>query len=176
VSRALAVGAIVLALVVAAVAIAYGPGRADSAPAGTDREARLAHQLGKERARWAAERAHLRRRLAMRLRASTVRAAAELAHVVYGVPVRGLLALGWCESRHSPAAYNATALGGSHASGWTQILFPSTWSTTPYRHLSPFDPATSALAAGFIWRRNDGRRRPGFGEWRDVCTLAGDRA
>jgi hypothetical protein len=159
-----------LAVPVAALALIAAAPSDQAAP--QDPTAALREQLHKERQAWKVERRHLVRRARVRLSASSVQQAFALANVVYGVPVRGLSALAWCESNHTPSARNRTPLGGSHASGLTQILYPSTWRTTPYGHLSPFDPATSALAAGYIWRRAGGS----FKEWADICATRGDRA
>lgn len=159
-----------IAAPVAAIAMIAAAPSDQSAPA--DPAVALRAQLHRERSAWKVERRHLVRRARLQFSASSVQTSFALANVVYGVPVRGLSALSWCESRHTPGARNRIALGGSHASGLTQILYPSTWGTTPYAHLSPFDPATSALAAGYIWRRAGGS----FREWADVCARQGDGA
>jgi hypothetical protein len=36
-----------------------------------------------------------------------------------------------CESGLNPSAYNPISIGGSHAEGVFQILYPSTWAGTP---------------------------------------------
>lgn len=141
---------------------------------------KLREQLAKERAAWHAE----RRKLVVLAYAKkpTEKLALQLAHATYGVPINGLKALATCESNRTADAQNKTALSGSQASGYTQILYnprgikSSTWHETPYAKLSPFDLTTNAMAAGYIWRRNDGKSSPGFGEWRDRCTKIADRA
>jgi ABC-type Fe3+ transport system permease subunit len=148
--------------VLATAALLAGASSAIGAPSVADQ---LRAQLRRERIDHAHELARLRA-----VKAPTVASALALAHVVYGVPVAGLSRLAWCESRHDPGARNPTPLGGSHATGLAQILYPSTWSTTPYAALSPFDAAASALAAGYIWRRAGGS----FVEWADVCAVRGD--
>lgn len=138
----------------------------------------LRKQLVHERAKWHAE----KRRLVVRANAKqpTIEMALELANATYGVPINGLRALGRCESNETPSAQNKTALSGSRASGYSQILYnprgiaSSTWHTTPYARLSPFDITANVLAAGYIWFRNDNKSRPGFGEWRDRCTRIAD--
>lgn len=157
-----------LAVLAGAGAVAFG----GQAPGADD----LRAQLARERAQWKAQRAVLSRRA--RAKAPSYRTAMELAHVVYGVPVRGLSALTWCESRHTPGARNPTALSGSNATGAAQILYhpsgrrSSTWHSTSFAHLSPYDLTTNLLAAGEIWRRAGGS----FREWADVCARQGDRA
>ena len=59
-----------------------------------------------------------------------------------------------CESGYNPAAVNSEAIGGSHAEGLFQILYPSTWSTTSSRGASPFDPSANAHAAHEIFQRD----------------------
>lgn len=139
-------------------------------------------QLARERRADRIEDARFRRALRAERRREasgpTYRTAMQLASVVYGVPVRGLSALTWCESRHTPSARNPTALSGSNATGAAQILYhpsgrrSSTWHSTPFRHLNPYDVTTNLLAAGYIWRRAGGS----FTEWADVCSGIGDRA
>ena len=117
--------------------------------------------------------------------------AARHAERVYGVPVSGMMALGGCESgyRYEEGVQNTTPIGGSNASGWTQILWrpdasrsnpkDSTWDTTPYAKYGPFNYRISALATGFIWDRADGKlgnRRGDFHEWADYCATKGDYA
>jgi hypothetical protein len=66
-----------------------------------------------------------------------------------------------CESGLNPNAYNATSIGGSHAAGIFQILYPSTWAGTPQGQagLSPYDAMANIKAAysifvrdGYSWR------------------------
>lgn len=140
----------------------------------------LREQLAEERQKWHAE----RKKLLIKANAKkpTETLALNLAHAIYGVPVNGLKALGNCESGRDPGAQNKDALGGSLATGYAQIAFnprgikSSTWHTTPFARLSPFDLTTNILAAGFIWKRNDYKGYPGFGEWRDYCVGRAARA
>jgi Transglycosylase SLT domain len=64
-----------------------------------------------------------------------------------------------CESGLNPNATNGFSIGGSHAAGLFQILYPSTWYTTSQAGLSPYDAAANTRAAhdifvrdGYSWR------------------------
>jgi hypothetical protein len=108
---------------------------------GRTRQLQAAHSRAKD----------LRRTLFAR---SSVREAIELAGATYGNT--GLLwSLARCESHLWPYAHNP-----SGASGLLQFL-PSTFASTPYRHLSIWSPYANAMAGG--WMIAHGRR----GEW--VC-------
>ncbi len=61
-----------------------------------------------------------------------------------------------CESGWNPYARNP-----SGASGLFQILYPSTWNTTPYRRRDPFSAKWNSLAAAYMVRQRRTR------EW--VC-------
>lgn len=64
-----------------------------------------------------------------------------------------------CESGLNPNAYNPQPVLGSHAMGVFQILYPSTWNTTPQSASSPYNARANISAAhaifardGFSWR------------------------
>jgi len=64
-----------------------------------------------------------------------------------------------CESSLNPNATNSLPIGGSHAAGLFQVLYPSTWYTTSQAASSPYDPMANILAAhdifvrdGYSWR------------------------
>lgn len=59
-----------------------------------------------------------------------------------------------CESGDNPSAYNPISVDGSHAEGLFQILYPSTWSTTPQAGLSPYNAQANILAAHSIFVRD----------------------
>jgi Transglycosylase SLT domain len=74
---------------------------------------------------------------------------------VFGPYAPSALNIARCESGLNPGAYNAA----SHASGIFQILYPSTWSSTPYSGYSPFNAWANINAAhtifvrdGYSWR------------------------
>ena len=63
------------------------------------------------------------------------------------------------ESGLNPGAYNPTSIGGSHAAGVFQILYPSTWAGTPEAGSSPYNAWANIEAAhaifvrdGYSWR------------------------
>ena len=89
------------------------------------------------------------------LHRTDVSEAIDLAATVYGHGDE-LWQLARCESGFDPRARNL-----SSASGLFQILYPSTWRTTPFAKFSPFSPYANALGAG--WMLAQGRRS----EW--VC-------
>lgn len=82
--------------------------------------------------------------------------ALRVASTTYRVSYWTLRSKAWCESRYNPRARNRS----SGAAGLLQFL-RSTWATTPYRRLNPYDPYANALAAA--WMHAHGRG----GEW--VC-------
>lgn len=64
-----------------------------------------------------------------------------------------------CESGLNPRAVNNFWIGGSHAVGLFQILYPSTWYTTSQANQSPYDAVANTRAAhdifvrdGYSWR------------------------
>jgi hypothetical protein len=63
------------------------------------------------------------------------------------------------ESSFNPNAYNSISVGGSHAEGLFQILYPSTWNTTSQAKQNPYNSLANIKAAyeifvrdGFSWR------------------------
>ncbi len=78
---------------------------------------------------------------------------------VFGADAPTAVQIATCESGLNPNAYNPTSIGGSHAAGLFQILYPSTWYTTPEAGLSPYDAMANIQAAhsifvrdGYSWR------------------------
>lgn len=78
---------------------------------------------------------------------------------VFGADAPTAVRIATCESGLNPNAYNPTSIGGSHAAGLFQILYPSTWYTTPEAGLSPYDAMANIQAAhsifvrdGYSWR------------------------
>lgn len=80
---------------------------------------------------------------------------------VFGSYASGALNVARCESGLNPDAYNPTSIGGSHAEGVFQILYPSTWNTTPEAGSSPYNAMANIQAAHAIFVR-DGYN---FHEW-----------
>jgi hypothetical protein len=73
---------------------------------------------------------------------------------VFGAYAPGAINIARCESDFDPNARNVIAIGGSHASGVFQILYPSTWNTTSYASYSPYDADANIHAAYEIFRRD----------------------
>lgn len=78
---------------------------------------------------------------------------------VFGSYAAGALQVARCESGLNPNAYNPTSIGGSHAEGVFQILYPSTWMGTSEAGSSPYNARANILAAheifvrdGYSWR------------------------
>jgi hypothetical protein len=78
---------------------------------------------------------------------------------VFGPYAGSAMRVAQCESSFNPGATNPQAIGNSHAAGVFQILYPSTWYTTPYANGSPYDAWTNINAAhsifvrdGYSWR------------------------
>lgn len=78
---------------------------------------------------------------------------------VFGSYAAGALNVARCESGFNPLAYNPISIGGSHAEGVFQILYPSTWSGTSEASSSPYSAMANILAAhqifvrdGYSWR------------------------
>jgi hypothetical protein len=78
---------------------------------------------------------------------------------VFGPYAGQALSVARCESGYNPGAYNGISVGGSHAEGVFQILYPSTWDGTSYSGYSPYDAWANIHAAyqifsrdGFSWR------------------------
>ncbi|HEY7020398.1 MAG TPA: hypothetical protein VH349_04720 [Ktedonobacterales bacterium] len=73
---------------------------------------------------------------------------------VFGSYAPGAINVARCESGFDPNARNTIAIGGSHASGVFQILYPSTWNGTSYASYSPYDADANIHAAYEIFRRD----------------------
>jgi hypothetical protein len=73
---------------------------------------------------------------------------------VFGSYAPGAINVARCESGFNPNAVNPTPVGGSHASGVFQILYPSTWDTTSQAANSPFDAQANTEAAFEIFKRD----------------------
>ncbi|MBE3558438.1 MAG: hypothetical protein IMW89_04340 [Ktedonobacteraceae bacterium] len=82
-------------------------------------------------------------------------------HQVFGPYGDQAVRIAMCESSLNPGATNSISIGGSHAAGLFQILYPSTWYTTSVGRagLSPYDAAANIRAAheifvrdGYSWR------------------------
>jgi hypothetical protein len=73
---------------------------------------------------------------------------------VFGADAPAALRIAMCESSLNPNAVNSTAIGGSHAEGLFQILYPSTWNTTSQAGNSPFDAMANTIAAHEIFIRD----------------------
>ena len=78
---------------------------------------------------------------------------------VFGSYAPGALNVARCESGFNPQAYNPISIGGSHAEGIFQILYPSTWRGTSEASSSPYSAMANILAAhqifvrdGYSWR------------------------
>ncbi len=78
---------------------------------------------------------------------------------VFGSYATGALHVARCESGFNPLAYNPISIGGSHAEGVFQILYPSTWRGTSEASSSPYSAMANILAAhqifvrdGYSWR------------------------
>lgn len=78
---------------------------------------------------------------------------------VFGQYASGAINVARCESGFDPNAWNPYAIGGSHAAGVFQILYPSTWSTTSWGGYSPYSYDANIHAAyqifsrdGYSWR------------------------
>jgi hypothetical protein len=78
---------------------------------------------------------------------------------VFGAYAAGALNVARCESGFNPQAYNPVSIGGSHAEGVFQILYPSTWDGTSEAASSPYSAMANILAAhqifvrdGYSWR------------------------
>ena len=78
---------------------------------------------------------------------------------VFGPYAPAAIRVAMCESSLNPGAYNPISIGGSHASGLFQILYPSTWSGTSQAGNSPYNAWSNIVAAheifvrdGYSWR------------------------
>jgi hypothetical protein len=73
---------------------------------------------------------------------------------VFGSYAPGALQIAKCESGLNPLAFNPISIGGSHAEGLFQILYPSTWRGTSEASSSPYSAMANALAAHQIFVRD----------------------
>jgi hypothetical protein len=73
---------------------------------------------------------------------------------VFGSYANAAIAVARCESSLNPSAVNPTSIGGSHATGLFQILYPSTWRTTAQANNSPYDATANTKAAYEIFKRD----------------------
>jgi len=73
---------------------------------------------------------------------------------VFGPYAPGALQVARCESGLNPGAYNPISIGGSHAEGVFQILYPSTWMGTSQAGSSPYNAMANILAAHQIFARD----------------------
>ena len=78
---------------------------------------------------------------------------------VFGPYAGEALSVARCESGYSAGAYNPISVGGSHAEGVFQILYPSTWEGTSFAGYSPYNASANIRAAyqifardGYSWR------------------------
>jgi hypothetical protein len=85
--------------------------------------------------------------------------AMNIIYQVFGAYGDQALHVAECESGLNPNATNVISIGGSHAAGLFQILYPSTWYTTSQAGSSPYDAAANTRAAhdifvrdGYSWR------------------------
>lgn len=73
---------------------------------------------------------------------------------VFGPYASSALHVAECESGLRANAYNPTSIGGSHAEGVFQILYPSTWNTTSEAGYSPYNAMANIRAAYEIFSRD----------------------
>jgi LysM repeat protein len=73
---------------------------------------------------------------------------------IFGADAPAALRIAMCESSLNPNAVNNISIGGSHAEGLFQILYPSTWNTTSQAAMSPFNARANAIAAHEIFVRD----------------------
>lgn len=78
---------------------------------------------------------------------------------IFGPYAAGAKHIAMCESGMNPNATNSSSIGGSHAAGLFQILYPSTWNTTSQAGMSPYNARANIIAAhdifvrdGYSWR------------------------
>jgi len=78
---------------------------------------------------------------------------------VFGSYAAGAIQVATCESGLNPGATNPLSIGGSHAAGVFQILYPSTWAGTSEAASSPYNAWANIVAAheifvrdGYSWR------------------------
>ena len=73
---------------------------------------------------------------------------------VFGSYAQVAIHVATCESGLNPYAYNPASIGGSHAEGVFQILYPSTWRGTPEASSSPYNAMANIVAAHAIFVRD----------------------
>lgn len=78
---------------------------------------------------------------------------------VFGANAGAARNIAMCESGLNPNATNSYSIGGSHAAGLFQILYPSTWYGTSQASNSPYNAWSNIVAAheifvrdGYSWR------------------------
>ena len=83
----------------------------------------------------------------------------DMINQVFGSYAAGAINVATCESGLNPGATNSMSIGGSHAAGVFQILYPSTWAGTSEAANSPYDAWSNIVAAheifvrdGYSWR------------------------
>lgn len=79
---------------------------------------------------------------------------ASMIYEIFGPYAPSAMNIARCESGFNPSAYNSEPVLGSHAMGVFQILYPSTWITTPQSGSSPYDARANILAAHAIFARD----------------------
>ena len=84
---------------------------------------------------------------------------ANMINQVFGSYAGGAMNVATCESGLNPGATNSMSIGGSHAAGVFQILYPSTWAGTSEAANSPYGAWSNIVAAheifvrdGYSWR------------------------
>jgi Transglycosylase SLT domain len=81
------------------------------------------------------------------------RACIRYATLIYNQPLEDAYRVANCESTTNPSATN-----GNNDDGLFQILYPSTWDTTPYSRHEVWSARWNSLAAMWMWahgRRNE---------------------
>jgi LysM repeat protein len=79
---------------------------------------------------------------------------AGMIYQVFGPYGAAAVRVATCESGLNPSAYNPISIGGSHAEGVFQILYPSTWAGTPQAGSSPYNAWANIQAAHTIFMRD----------------------
>lgn len=80
----------------------------------------------------------------------------QLIQQTFGRYAAQALRVATCESGLQPGAWNPTPIGTSHAAGVFQILYPSTWMTTPQGQAgqSVFNATANIMGAWSIFHRD----------------------
>jgi hypothetical protein len=73
---------------------------------------------------------------------------------VFGAYAPAAKRIATCESSMNPKAINSISIGGSHAEGLFQILYPSTWKGTSQASQSPYNASANIKAAHDIFVRD----------------------